>query len=128
VRAPDALIGLRVVAKPAALDALTAPDGGPKTCTVLRIAPDDAIVTGTATLTVDDPFAIVEPEYAFVHWRLTTAEFDGMKRHIEWPFPAPGVLGQGLIAGVSAKVVIASDHVLLIVSASLADDLMERLW
>jgi hypothetical protein len=33
-----------------------------------------------------------------------------------------------LIAGVAAKIVIASDHVLLIVSASLADDLTERLW
>ncbi len=124
MRAPDALIGLRVVAKPAAIDAVAPPQGG----TVLRIAPDDAMVTGTATLTVDDPFAIIEPEYAFVHWRLTIAEFDGITRHIEWPLPAPGVLGQGLIAGVAAKVVIASDHVLLIVSASLADELIERLW
>ena len=38
---------------------------------MLRIAPDDAIVAGAATLTLDDPFAIIEPEYAFVHWRLT---------------------------------------------------------
>ena len=37
-------------------------------------------------------------------------------------------LGQGLIAGVPAKIMIAADHVLLIVSASLADDLSERLW
>ena len=96
--------------------------------TVLRIAPDDAIVTGTAVLIVDDPFAIVEPEYAFVHWRLTTAEFDGVRRHIEWPLPAEGELGQGLIAAVPAKIMIAPDHVLLVVSASLADDLSERLW
>ena len=124
MRAPDPLIGLRVVAKAAALDAITAPDHG----AVLRIASDDAIVTGTATLTVDDPFAIIEPEYAFVHWRLTIAELDGIKRHIEWPLPAQGMLGQGLIAGVAAKIVIASDHALLIVSASLAEELMERLW
>jgi hypothetical protein len=124
VRAPDALIGLRVVATPAAIDAVVPPPGG----TVLRIAPDDAIVIGTATLTIDDPSAIVEPEFAFVHWRLTIAEFDGIKRHIEWPLPERGLLGQGLIAGVAAKIVIASDHVLLVVSASLADDLTERLW
>ncbi len=124
MRAPENLIGLRVVARPAALDAVAAPAGG----VMLRIAPDDAIVTGTATLVVDDPYAIVEPEYAFVHWRLTMAEFDGIKRHIEWPLPAAGVLGQGLIAGVAAKIVIDSDHVLLVVSASLADDLTERLW
>ena len=124
MHAPDVLIGLRVVAKPAAIDAVVAPLGG----TVLRIAPDDAIVIGAATLTVDDPFAIVEPEYAFVQWRLTIAEFDGIKRHIEWPLPDSGLLGQGLIAGVAAKIVIASDHVLLIVSASLVDELIERLW
>jgi hypothetical protein len=124
VRAPDLLTGLRVVARPAALDSVAAPAGG----VILRIAPDDAIVTGTATLAVDDPYAIIEPEYAFVHWRLSMAEFDGIKRHIEWPLPAEGVLGQGLIAGVAAKIVIASDHVLLVVSASLADDLTERLW
>jgi len=94
-------------------------------------APDVLIglrVIGAATLTVDDPFAIVEPEYAFVQWRLTIAEFDGIKRHIEWPLPDSGLLGQGLIAGVAAKIVIASDHVLLIVSASLVDELIERLW
>lgn len=124
MRAPEPLTGLRVVARPAALDAVVAPDGG----TVLRIAPDDAIVIGTAVLTVDDPYAIVEPEYAFVQWRLTPAEFDRIRRHIEWPLPTAGALGQGLIAYVPAKIVIASDHVLLIVSASLADDLSERLW
>ena len=124
MRAPEPLTGLRVVARPAALDAVTAPVGG----VMLRIAPDDAIVTGTATLVVDDPYAIVEPEYAFVHWRLSMAEFDGIKRHIEWPLPTEGALGQGLIAGVAAKIVIHSDHVLLVVSASLADDLTERLW
>jgi hypothetical protein len=118
------LTGLRVVARPSALDAVVAPDGG----LVLRIAPDDAIVTGTAVLSVDDPYAIVEPEYAFLHWRLTPTEFEAIRRHIEWPVPAAGELGQGLIAAVPAKIMVAADHVLLIVSASLADDLAERLW
>ncbi len=124
MRAPELLSGLRVVANAAALDAVTVPGGGK----VLRIAPDDAIVTGTAVVAVDDPFAIIEPEYAFVHWRLSPSEFDEVKRHIEWPLPAAGALGQGLIAAVAAKIVIEPDHVLLIVSASLADDLAERLW
>ena len=100
----------------------------PHGSTLLRIAPDDAIVTGAATLTVDDPFAIIEPEYAFVHWRLTPAEFAGVIDHIEWPLPADGQLGQGLIAGVPAKIVITSDDVLLVVSAGLAHELAERLW
>lgn len=124
MRAPEPLHGLRVVAKPTAIDALTAPDGA----VLLRVAPDDAIVTNAATLTVDDPFAIVEPEYTFVHWRLTPTEFESVVRHIEWPLPAAGQLGQGLIAGVPAKIRIGADDVLLVVSASLADELMERLW
>lgn len=124
MRAPELLHGLRVVATPAALDTAELPDGA----TMLRIAPDDAIVAGAATLTLDDPFAIVEPEYAFVHWRLTPEEFDDVTDHIEWPLPAAGQLGQGLIAGVPAKVVIAPDHVMLIVSAGLAHELLERLW
>ena len=124
MRAPELLHGLRVVAKPAAIDAVELPNGA----TMLRIAPDDAIVAGAATLTLDDPFAIVEPEYAFVHWRLTPEEFSDVTDHIEWPLPAAGQLGQGLIAGVPAKIMVASDHVLLIVSAGLAHELLERLW
>jgi hypothetical protein len=124
VRAPEQLHGLRVVARAAALDALALPPAA----AMLRIAPDDAIVTDAATLFVDDPFAIVEPEYAFVHWRLTPAEFGGVTNHIEWPLPADGALGQGLIAGVPAKIAIRPDHVMLIVSAGLAHELSERLW
>ncbi|MEY2583190.1 MAG: hypothetical protein QOE09_3039 [Ilumatobacteraceae bacterium] len=124
MRAPELLEGLRVVAKPAAIDAAVLPVGA----TMLRIAPDDAIVAGAATMTIDDPFAIVEPEYAFVHWRLHPAEFEGVKDHIEWSVPAVGQLGQGLIAGVPAKIMITPDAVLLIVSAGLAHELAERLW
>lgn len=124
MRAPELLTGLRVVAKPGAIDVLAAPVGG----SVLRIAADDAIVTGATDVAVDDAYAIVEPEYTFVHWRLTPGEFEAIARQIEWPLPPAGRLGQGLIAGVSAKIVIESDHVLLIVSASLADELTERLW
>jgi hypothetical protein len=115
---------LRVVAQPEAIDAILMPADGE----MLRIAPDDAIVVGAVALTVNDPFAIVEHEHAFVHWRLTPAEFAPITDHIEWPLPTPGLLGQGLIAGVPAKIVIGNDHVLLVVSASLAHELAERLW
>jgi hypothetical protein len=124
VRAPEPLHGLRVVAKPAAIDYILPPDGA----MMLRIAPDDAIVTGAATLIVDDDFAIVEPEYSFVHWRLTPAEFEAVTHHIEWALPPAGRLGQGLIAGVPAKIMITADDVLLVVSAGLAHELSERLW
>jgi hypothetical protein len=95
---------------------------------VLRIAPDDAIVTGVADVALDDTFAIVEPEFTFVQWQLTADEFAGVVHHIEWPLPEPGALGQGLIAGVPAKIVITEDHVQLIVSAGLVHELMARLW
>jgi hypothetical protein len=95
---------------------------------MLRIAPDDAIVTGAATLALADPYAIVEPEHAFVHWRLTPSEFETVMHHIEWALPVEGQLGQGLIAGVPAKIVISPDDVLLVVSAGLAHELSERLW
>jgi len=124
VRAPEPLCGLRVVAEPAAIDAAQLPTGA----TMLRIAPDDAIVVDAATMTVDDPFAIIEPEYAFVHWRLTHAELDEVAHHIEWTLPAKGRLGQGLIAGVPAKILNTPDDVLLVVSAGLAHELAERLW
>jgi hypothetical protein len=123
VRAPEELHGLRVVAEPDAIDSAMAEHHG----TVLRIAPDDALVLDTSTISVDDPHAIVEPEHAFVHWRLTPHEFTDVARHIEWPLPAIGELGQGLIAGVPAKIAIGQDDVLLVVSASLAHELMERL-
>jgi len=124
VREPEPLQGLRVVAAPDAIDAAVLPAGS----VMLRIAPDDAIVTGLPELTIDDPFAIIEPEFTFVYWRLTTAEFDDVINHIEWPLPAVGDLGQGLIAGVPAKIRVEADHVLLIVSAGLAHELSERLW
>ena len=124
MRAPEPLNGLRLVARPTAIDDAALPMGA----TILRIAPDDAIVVDAATLTVDDAFAIIEPEYAFVQWKLSPQEFAGVTHHIEWSLPAAGQLGQGLIAGVPAKILIGSDHVLLIVSAGLAHEIAERLW
>lgn len=124
MRAPEPLHGLRIVAKPEAIDAVALPGGA----TMLRIATDDAMVLDVASLSVDDPFAIVEAEYAFVHWRLTPNEFDAVTDHIEWPLPQRGRLGQGLIAGVPAKILIGDGDVLLVVSAGLAHELAERLW
>ena len=124
MREPELLEAVRVVATPAAIDGVVLPAGA----TMLRIAPDDAIVTGVATLTLDDPYAIVEPEFTFMQWKLSNDEFADVVHHIEWPLPEIGALGQGLIAGVPAKIVIADDHVLLIVSAGLVHELTARLW
>ena len=124
MREPEPLTGLRLVAAPAAIDAAVLPPGS----TMLRIATDDALVTGVSSLTVEDPFAIIEPEFTFVHWRLTAAEFTHVVHHIEWDLPERGALGQGLIAGVPAKIVIGDDDVVLIVSAGLAHELTARLW
>jgi len=124
VREPELLEGLRVVATPATIDAVALPAGA----TILRIASDDAIVTGVATLTLDDPYAIIEPEFTFMQWQLSNDEFAGIVHHIEWPLPEPGALGQGLIAAVPAKIVLGDDYVQLIVSAGLVHELTARLW
>jgi len=123
VRAPEPLTGVRVVASPAALDALAWPDG----VTPLRLAADDLFALGatTAELTA----ALVEEERGFVGWWLTVEELhDHLLEHLDWPLPAERpALAQGLIAGVPAKLWLTHDRVLLLTSAAYAHELMERL-
>lgn len=125
MHAPERLHGLRVVATPAALDgARIAGDA-----LVLRIAADELIAFGAATIDVDDAYAIIEPETTFQRWRLTQAEFaDHVLRHIEWRLPtARPALAQGLVAGVAVKLWLEDDHVLLIASSGLVHEVADRL-
>jgi hypothetical protein len=125
VRAPEPLNGWRVVATPAALDALASTTAA----TILRIAPDEALVTSHNAPLVDDPHAIVEPERAFLGTWIETAEFDrDIRPHLEWPVPDTRPwLGQGLVAGVPVKLYFETDgQVLIVVSRGLAHELMAR--
>lgn len=122
VPAPEPLVGQRVVADPAAIDALVAtlPDG----VASLRFAPDEALVIGTVTISLGGD-AIVEAEAGFV---AITAERGVVERHTEWPLPAPGAVAQGAIAGVPAKLAWLPDgRAWIVTHAAYATELLDRL-
>jgi hypothetical protein len=123
VRAPEPLAGLRVVAAPAALDALAWPSG----VTALRFAPDDIFALGAAEAPLD--VAIAEREAGYVGWWLSLEEFGHhVAEFIEWPLPSVRpALAQGLIAGVPAKVWLTADRALLLTAGAYAHELMDRL-
>jgi hypothetical protein len=126
VPALDRLRGTRVVADPAAIDALLA--GLPVATVVIRPAPDDAFLDGVAVedVHVADPHAIVEREPGFVGAWCT---LDDLRPHLEWSPPsARPALAQGSVAGVPAKLWIVDDErVFLVTAAAHADVLAERL-
>jgi hypothetical protein len=124
VRAPEPLPALRVVAAPEALDDLTLADEH----AALRLAPDDMLVVGAASLEVVGEHLIVD-EAGFVGWWLTPDEVtQAVLPHVDWPLPtARPALAQGLIAGVPAKLWLAEDRALLLCPAAYAHELMERL-
>lgn len=121
---PEHLVGLRVVAKPAVLDATV----WPAAATVLRIAADDVFVINTATVDIADEHAIIEAETAFVGWELSPTEFDqSFQHHLEWQIPAERpVFVQGLAAAVPTKFWLQDDTVLVICTAAHAHELAER--
>ena len=125
MRAPEPLHGTRVISAPAALDALTWPDGG----VALRLAPDDLLVLGAEWAGLGDAAAIVEDETGFAGWWLTLDELrDVVLEHIDWPLPAVRpALAQGLIGGVPARLWLAADRALLLCAAAHAHELEERL-
>lgn len=127
MREPEQLHGVRIVAKPAAIDVATAA-ATRQGAIVIRIAPDDAFMIGVTDMQgsgvqrdavqrdavqldavqLDDPHAIVEPESAFVGWWLTADEvLARVARHVEWQLPSLRAghtqLAQGLVAGIPMK-------------------------
>lgn len=126
----ETLHAIRVVAKPAVIDALVGDPGGlGMGSTVLRFAPDDLFIIGQlGILEVSDQHAIIETELGFSGRWFTRSEFDSTVRaHMEWPLPANGNLGQGLIAGVAAKVHVEDKTVLVLCPTSFAHELEGRL-
>lgn len=118
--------GTRIVAAPAALDAVRWPDGA----LVMRLAADEVFVT--APVAVDalaDPHAIVAPDAGFVGLWLSTAEaLDFLERTCEWEVPqARPAFAQGMVAGLPVKLWLTEERILLLVPAPYATDLQERL-
>jgi hypothetical protein len=123
VLALEPLHGLRVIASPEALDGAR----WSGRVTLLRIAPDEVLAIDAITVDLDDSDAIVERETGFVGARLTPKEVKHVVAHMDWPLPTEtGVLAQGKIAGVPAKVLIGEPP-LLLTNAAYADELLDRL-
>lgn len=123
---PEALEAVRAVATPDALDAAVWPPG----CTVLRTAPDEALVLGSRdreAITLDDPQALLEVELGVCGvWMERAALEDWLEREAEWTAPAQG-LAQGAAAGLPVKIWVEGDTALVVTRASLARELEERL-
>jgi len=125
VRAPEPLVGVRVVASPETLDAMSwATD-----VAALRFAADDLMAVGAVVAEVGYVRAIVEQETGFVGWWLTPDEVtEAVLPHVDWPLPtARPTLAQGLVAGVPAKLWLTEDRALLLCAAAYAHELEERL-
>ena len=120
----EQLHGWRVIADPGALDrAIWAGED----VIVLRIAPDEAFAVGAVGVDVDEPDAIVEPEAGFVGVRLSPNDLERVVTHLDWPIAdVPGVLAQGKVAGVPAKI-LTGEPALLVTQAAYAHDLADRL-
>jgi hypothetical protein len=123
VLALEPLRGLRVIASPEALDGARWSGH----VTLLRFAPDEVLAIDAITVDIDDSDAIVEHETGFVGARLAPGDLEDVVAHMDWPLPtATGVLAQGKIAGVPAKVLIGEPP-LLVTNAAYADELLSRL-
>ena len=125
MRAPEPLVGIRVVASPETLDAMDWATG----VAPLRFAADDLMAVGAVTAEVGYTPAIVEVETGFVGWWLTPDEVtEAVLPHIDWPLAtARPALAQGLVAGVPAKLWLTDDRALLLCAAAYAHELEERL-
>ena len=121
------LVGWRIIALPRALDRVK----WPKDSRVVRISPDDVFLIGaTEPKVVGDPHAIVTPEHGFSGIKLSAEQVDAIaERHIEWQLPGTRpAMGQGQIAGVPAKLLLAADgSALLLVACAASHELLSRL-
>jgi hypothetical protein len=117
------LVGQRIVADPASIDAIVA--AIPAQLTTLRFAPDEALVIGATAIVLDDPHAIVEDEVGFV---AVTVDRAVVARHTEWTPPDRGGVAQGAIAGVPAKLAWLPDgRAWIVTQAAYLADLLDRL-
>lgn len=121
------LIGWRIIANAAALDAVKWPKGS----RVVRISPDDVFLIGAAEPKVPgDAHAIVTPEHGFSGIELSAEQVASIaEQHIEWQLPVDRPsMGQGQIAGVPSKLLLAADgSALLLVACAASHELLDRL-
>ncbi len=97
----------------------------------MRISSDDLFLIGaTEPKVAGDVHAIVTPEHGFSGIELSPTQVTSIaEQHIEWQLPTsrPAV-GQGQIAGVPAKLLLAGDgSALLLVACAASHELLGRL-
>jgi hypothetical protein len=119
----EPIIGMRVAATPAALDAAR----WPPDAIVLRLAPDEVFAIGAGEVAIADPDAIVARDGGVVGTWIE--EPDSVLSHlVEWPLPVDRpVLVSGAIAGLGARIWLDHDRALILVPAPFAAELAERL-
>lgn len=120
--------GTRIVAKPAALDAVSWPDE----LLVLRIAADEVYIAAPpadlADVDIDDPFAIVIGDGTFSGMWMDEAEgLATLEQTCEWELPqARPAFAQGMVAGIPAKLWFDEDAILFIVPTPYWVEFTER--
>ena len=120
----------RVVAAPAALDALTADPPWRDDALALRIAPDELLVTALPDFEVaGDPHAIVERETGFSCIWLDAADAERfLDRECDWVRPAARpALAQGEVAGIPVKLWFETERTVLLAPAPFAAAFQRRL-
>ena len=117
------IIGMRVAATPAALDAAR----WPERAIVLRLAPDEAFAIGAEEVSISDPHAIAVRDGGVVGAWVTDPDVT-LAPLLEWPLPAERpALASGGLAGLGARIWVDDDRALVLVAAPYADELRARL-
>lgn len=125
----ERLQATRLVASPAALEALT----WPAEALVLRFAPDELLIVppleAATELLALDPHAIVVAEAGYAGLWLPAAEaLAFLERKCEWAIPrARPAFAQGAVAGIPTKLWLGSERVLFLIPAPYVADFEERL-
>jgi hypothetical protein len=126
-RVVERLSGSRIVATPAALDALGVADGS----IFMRLATDELLIIGAAPASgsINDPHAIITNETGFAGvWWPAAPALDFLARACEWELPkSRPAFAQGMVAGLPVKLWLESERVLFVTAAPFAADLEERI-
>lgn len=114
----------RVVATPAAIDALAARSAH-RVC--IRIAPDEILIdpAGSELGSIDDPHAITGTDQSY-SVTVVGSEVE-LARMLEWEWPATSPVGQGLLLAVPVKLVRHRHLLLLFCPTAFVHELEERL-
>ena len=120
---PLPIVGMRIVAAPAALDAARFTDGAH----VLRLAPDEVFAIGADEVAIGDPDAIVVRDGGVVGFWLDDPE-EALAGLVEWELPRERpALATGNVGGIGARIVFEVDRALVLVPATLGHELAARL-